>query len=49
MLDAIYAQVQMLATSAHAIGNYDRERAFLDVLILMDQAMDLTVKLEAEA
>jgi hypothetical protein len=32
----LYARVQASAAAAHAVGNRDRERTFLDVLTIMD-------------
>ena len=33
----LYNRVQGMATAARAVGNSERERAFLDVLILMER------------
>jgi hypothetical protein len=33
----LYADVQMMAIAANALGNRERERAFLDVLTVMDR------------
>jgi hypothetical protein len=36
--EKVQAAVQQCAVSARASGNHERERAFLDVLILMERA-----------
>lgn len=35
--EALYTEMQCCATSARPLGNGDRERAFLDVLAIMDR------------
>lgn len=39
--EALYNTLQCCATAARAVGNFDKERAFLDALWKMDQIAEI--------